>query len=166
MGTTVRRAGYGHATTRTLWGLAKSPELGLSKEDLYSIISRETGKEHMRDMTQRELDHVAAVLCSLKDGGRRQKRTDEGGNADTTVQRRKIYKLTGALGWNEDNQRINSFAGHMFGVERLEWLSSAQCGMLIEALKDMVERDYGKGAHADGRSGGRRAAGCEAGGQP
>lgn len=166
MGTTVRRAGYGRATIRTLWGLAKSPELGLSKEDLYSIISRETGKEHMRDLTQRELDHMAAVLCSLKDGGRRQKRTDEGGNADTTAQRRKIYKLTEALGWNDDNRRINNFAAYMFGVERLEWLSSAQCGMLIEALKDMVERGYGKEAHGDGRGGGRRAAGGEAGGQP
>lgn len=148
---TARRAGAYHATNRTLWGLARSPELGMAKEGLYGLISRETGKEHMHELTQAELDRVAGVLMGMKDGVKRSlrnKRTDEGGNTGTTAQRRKIYMLTGELGWNDDNGRITGFAKHMFGVERLEWLTKYQCGKLIEALKDMLARGYGKeGAH-------------------
>lgn len=144
MTNTARRGSPYHATNRTLWGLARSPELGLEKEDLYAVIYRETGKEHMHDLTQAELDKVAGVLGGMKDGVKssiRYKRTDEGGNAATTAQRRKIYMLTEDLGWNDDNRRISAFAKRITGVDRLEWLSRLQCNMVIEALKDMVARE-------------------------
>ena len=37
---------------RTLWGLAKSPELSLDDEDLYSLVERETGKDSLRALTR------------------------------------------------------------------------------------------------------------------
>lgn len=128
---------------KTIWGLAKSPELSLSEEDLYSIIERETKKDSIRKLSQSEIDKVCRVLSSMKDGiqkGDHRKRTDEGGNPQTEKLRRKIYALTGELGWNDNNERINGFIRKMFKVDRLEWLSVPQCHKLIEALKQMVER--------------------------
>ena len=126
---------------RTLWAIAKSPELGLTDEDLHALVYRETGKESLRALTQSELRTVARVLQDLKDGVRRRaKRTDEGGDPCTVQLRRKIYALTAALGWNNDDRRIHGFVKRMTGVERLEWLSPAQCAKLIEALKQMAAR--------------------------
>ena len=36
----------------------------------------------------------------------------------------------------------------MFRVSRIEWLTVAQCYMLIEALKKMLEREQEKGAES------------------
>lgn len=137
---------------RVIWGLAKSPELSLSEEDLYAIIERETNKDSIRQLTQGEIDRVCRVLSNMKDDLAREaantspraKRTDEGGNARTERQRKKIYMLTGELGWNDDNRRINGFVKRMFGVERLDWLKPSQCNQLIEALKKMVARQEEK----------------------
>lgn len=128
-----------HASIGTLFGLAKS--LSMDSDDLHAYVHRQTGKESLRLLTQGELDWAARSLGQLK-GSRstRQKRTDEGGNARTVAQRRKMYMLTAALGWNDDNQRISAFAKRITGVERIEWLDTAQCNMVIEALKDMVAR--------------------------
>lgn len=132
-----------HASIRMIWGIAKSPELALDDEALYSVIERETGKNSMKQLTQGELDTVCRVLQNMKDGVKapaRRKRTDEGGNAKTKRQREKVYALTGELGWNGDVNRINGMCKRMFGVERLEWLDQNQCYKLIEALKKMVAR--------------------------
>ncbi|ADY54892.1 hypothetical protein Sgly_3153 [Syntrophobotulus glycolicus DSM 8271] len=128
---------------RTIWGLAKSPELSLDDEDLYGIIGRETGKDSMRKLTQGEVDKVCRVLSNMKDDvnrAERGKRTDEGGNPQTEKLRRKIYALTGELGWNNNNDRINGFVKKMFKVDRIEWLTVPQSHKLIEALKKMVDR--------------------------
>lgn len=134
-------------TIKTIWGIAKSPELLLSEEDLYSIIYRETGKDSMRKLTQKEINKVCSALSELKDsvkGKDKSKRTDAGGNTLTSRQRKKIYKLTEELGWNNNNARINGFVKKMFKVERLEWLDDDQCSRLIEMLKSMVERQESK----------------------
>jgi phage gp16-like protein len=132
-----------HYSIRMIWGIAKSPELSLDDEALYSVIERETQKDSMRKLTQGEIDRVCRVLQQMKDSVSKpaqRKRTDEGGNVKTERQRKKIYELTKTLGWNDDNQRINGFAKKMFKVERLEWLTPSQCYKLIEALKKMVVR--------------------------
>lgn len=130
---------------RTIWGLAKSPELLLSDEDLYSIIYRETGKDSMRKLNQKEINKVCSTLSEMKDSVKGSKeRTDTGGNKLTKEQRRKIYMLTEELGWNNNNARINGFVKKMFKVERLEWLNKSQCSKLIEMLKDMVDREVAK----------------------
>jgi hypothetical protein len=127
---------------KTIWGLAKSPELLLSDEDLYSIIYRETGKDSMRKLGKKEITKICSVLLEMKDSmkGKPKKRTDTRGNKLTKEQRQKIYRLTGELGWNDNNARINGFVKKVFKVERIEWLNNGQCSKLIEMLKEMVER--------------------------
>ena len=145
--TAAQRGGRKPASIRTLWAIAKSPELGLSDEDLHAVVYRETGKESMKKLTQGEIDKVARVLQNMKDGVQRDttsKRTDEGGDPRTEKQRRKIYALTEALGWNDDNRRINGFVKRVTHVDRIEWLSIAQCKKVIEGLKAILKREQQK----------------------
>ena len=137
------RGGRKPASIRTLWAIAKSPELGLSDDDLHSVVFRETGKESMKKLTQGEINPLARVLQNMKDGiqrDTRSKRTDEGGDPRTVQLRHKIYALCDVLGWNDDNRRINGFVKRMFHIERVEWLTTAQCGKVVEALKKMAAR--------------------------
>ncbi len=146
---TAARTGRKPASIRTLWAIAKSPELHLSDEDLHTIVFRETRKESMKKLTQGEINTVARVLQNMKDSVHsdpRTKRTDTGGDARTVQQRRKIYALTEELGWNSDPQRIQGFVKRMTGVDRLEWLNVAQCEKVIEGLKAMVARQKRKEA--------------------
>ncbi len=141
------RTGRKPASIRTLWAIAKSPELALTDEDLHAVVFRETGKESIKKLSQGEINTVARVLQNMKDtasGNVRTKRTDTGGDARTVQQRRKIYALTGALGWNDDPRRIQGFVKRMTGVDRLEWLTVAQCEKVIEGLKAMVARQKQK----------------------
>ena len=141
------RTGRKQPSIRTLWAIAKSPELRMTDEDLHALVYRETGKESIRALTQGQLNEVARVLQHMKDGvsrSTRTKRTDEGGDTRTVQQRRKIYALTEELGWNGDPRRIQGFVKRMTGVDRLEWLNTAQCEKVIEGLKAMVARQQRK----------------------
>lgn len=152
MATAARRGGRKPASIRTLWAIAKSPELGLSDDDLHSVVFRETGKESMKKLTQGEINTLARVLQNMKDGVERDtssKRTDEGGDPRTVPLRHKIYALCDTLGWNDDNNRINGFVKKMCGVDRIEWLTMAQCNKVVEALKSMVARQQKKGADGE-----------------
>ncbi len=143
MATAANRGGRKPASIRTLWAIAKSPELDLTDDDLHAVIYGQTGKESMKQLTQGEINHLARVLQNMKDGTQNNaqgKRTDEGGDPRTENQRRKIYALCEVLGWNNDVNRINGFVKKMCGVERIEWLSMAQCFQVIEALKKMAAR--------------------------
>jgi len=135
-----------NCSIRTMWGLAKCPELALPDEDLYALVERETGKQSIRKMTQGEVDNVCRILANMKDTAaagavKSKKRTDEGGNPDTEALRRKIFALTGELGWNKNNKRVTGFCKKMFHVDRIEWLTVPQCHKMIEALKKMVDRE-------------------------
>lgn len=139
----MTRSGRKLPSIRTLWAIAKSPELGLTDEDLHGVVYRETGKESMKQLTQGEITTVARVLQNMKDGVRRDthsKRTDEGGDPRTVPLRHKIYALCDVLGWNDDNNRINGLVRKMCGVDRIEWLTMAQCSKVVEALKSMIAR--------------------------
>lgn len=139
---TVAQGGRKPATLRTLWGLAR--ELGMSSDDLHAIVYRETGRESMKGLPQRELNAVAHALRGVRGGsGWTRKRTDEGGDPRTVEQRRKIYQLAQQLRWSE--AQVNGLARRLFRVERQEWLGPGQCNKLIEALKAMVERAQGAG---------------------
>lgn len=141
--TAAARTGRKQPSIRTLWAIAKSPELHMTDEDLHAVVYRETRKESMKKLTQGEINTVARVLQNMKDsasGGTRAKRTDVGGDARTIQQRRKIYALTESLGWNDNPQRIQGFVKRMTGVDRLEWLNVAQCEKVIEGLKAILKR--------------------------
>ena len=49
-------------TIKTLWGLAKSKELGLTEEELHLLVARETGKDSIRELNRSELSHVCQGL--------------------------------------------------------------------------------------------------------
>lgn len=132
---------------KTIWGLAKSPELSLDKDTLYAVIERETGKDSMRQLSQYEIDLVCRELIRIKDiaareappkGQKRVKRSDEGGNPHTNAQRRYIYMLAKELGWDE--KAVNGLAFKMYSVSRQEWLTPKQCSGLITALQKISER--------------------------
>ena len=77
------RTGRKQPSIRTLWAIAKSPELHLTDEDLHAVVYRETGKESMKMLTQGEVNTVARVLQNMKDSvsrSVRDKRTDTGGH--------------------------------------------------------------------------------------
>ena len=139
---TAARTGRKQPSIRTLWAIAKSPELHLTDEDLHAVVYRETGKESMKMLTQGEVNTVARVLQNMKDSvsrSVRDKRTDTGGDIRTTAQRRKIYALCEALGWNDDPRRIQGFVKRVAHVDRIEWLNMAQCEKVIEGLKALKE---------------------------
>lgn len=144
---TAARTGRKQPSIRTLWAIAKSPELGMTNEDLHDVVYRETGKESIRKMTQGEINTVARVLQNMKDSARRSfrdKRTDEGGDPRTISQRRKIYALAEALGWNDDPRRVLGFIKRVTGVDRVEWLTPTQCEKVIEGLKAILVRQRKK----------------------
>lgn len=122
------------AQIKKLWALAR--EQGMGKEDLYALIRRESAQDSMKALSK----HQAIQVINVLDPPRRQRRTDTSGPAWTRGERQKVYRLTGELGWNNNNDRINGFVKRMFRVERLEWLDEGQLRKLIEMLKKMVAR--------------------------
>lgn len=127
---------------KKIWGIAKSPELKLSDEELHLVVQARTGKDSLKALNKRELQTVIRVLLGMKDSVKRQERgrSHTHGNPVTENQRKKIFKLTEELGWDKPS-RINGMCRRMFGVESLEWLDYSQCSKLIEALKNMVKRN-------------------------
>ncbi len=123
---------------RILWGLAKSPELSLSDEELHLLVLAHTGKESIRELNQRELQTMVRLLGNMKSSAAKSSRGARG-SAGTANQRKKIYKLAETLGW-EKAARVNGLCKKMFGVSSVDWLDYTQCSKLIEALKAMVER--------------------------
>ncbi len=135
-----KKANY---TLRTVWGIAKSPELRMSDEELHELVAGHTGKDSLKMLTESEIAKVVNILSGMKESVRRQKRKSTHpsvrGNPSTVNQRKKIYKLCERLGW-KDPARVNGMCRKMFRTDRLEWLSYRQCSDLIEALKAMAER--------------------------
>lgn len=126
---------------KRLWGIARSPELRLTDEELHLLVQAHTGKDSIRTLNKRELWAVIRVLTGMKDSARRSERGRRGrcGNPATENQRKKIYRLTQELGWDKPS-RLSGMCRRMFGVGAVEWLDYQQCSKLIEALKSMVKR--------------------------
>ena len=135
------RTGRKQPSIRTLWAIAKSPELHMTDEDLHAVVYRETGKESIRALTQGQINEVARALQNMKDSAARggyAKRTDEGGNPETAALRQKIFMLMKELGWSP--AQVDGLAKRMFRIERQEWLNKQQSMKLVEALKAMAAR--------------------------
>lgn len=139
-------AGKTQPGMRQLWGIAKSPELRLTDEELHVLVEGHTGKSSIRDLNRREMQAVIRVLTGMKDSAKRsgRGRRSQGGSPATENQRKKIYKLTQELGWDKPS-RLSGMCKRMFGIASVEWLDYTQCSKLIEALKAMVDRQEGGG---------------------
>jgi phage gp16-like protein len=131
----------GNPGIKKIWGLAKSPELSLTDEELHLVVQAHTGKGSIRALTSRELQAVIGILAGMKESSRKAIRAKGrgGGNAATENQRRKIYRLTQELGWDKP-ARVDGLCRKMFKVDKVEWLDYMQCSKLIEALKNMLGR--------------------------
>ena len=128
-------------TIKMIWGIAKSKELSLSDEDLHLLVQAHTGKSSIKALNRSERGTVIGVLKKMKDSASGKTRKDkfDRGNPTTVNQRKKVYKLAQALGWDK-RARIDGMCERMFGESSVEWLNYMQCSKLIEALKSMVRR--------------------------
>lgn len=137
-------------TMKQIWGLAKSPELSMTDEELHLLVERETGKTSMKELTARERGRMLHVLIKLKDPktpkdkGRRERYDAymRRGPADTEEQRKKIYMTALELGWDDEGieRSLRSMCRRMFSVADVSFLDYRQCSALIEALKSMKQR--------------------------
>lgn len=106
---------------RTLWAVAKSPELSMTDEELHIVVEAHTGKKSIRALSKRELDMMIRILRDMQTstGGGHKKNRPYKGNPGTENQRRKIYKLTQELGWDKKS-RINGMCMRMFKIASVE----------------------------------------------
>lgn len=136
-------ARIGQSDIKKIWGIAKSPQLRLSDEELHLVVAAHTGKDSIRALHKTEMKKVVRALLDLKDSAKRQVGEAGGycvaGNQTAGKQRRLVFKLAQELGW-DGAVRVNGMCRKMFGIAAVEWLSSEQCSKLIEALKAMLER--------------------------
>lgn len=113
---------------KRVWGIAKSPELKLTDEELHLLVQAHTGKDSIKALNKRELQTVIRVLGNMKDSAKKSERGRNrySGSEVTENQRKKIYKLTQELGWDKP-ARVNGMCQKMFGVSAVEWLNYQQC---------------------------------------
>ena len=137
---------------KRVWGIAKSPELKLTDEELHLLVQAHTGKDSIKALNKRELQTVIRVLGNMKDSAKKSERGRNrySGSEVTENQRKKIYKLTQELGWDKP-ARVNGMCQKMFGVSAVEWLNYQQCSKLIEALKSMLKRQKEKEEQDEGQ---------------
>lgn len=125
---------------KRLWGIAKSPGLRLTDEELHYFVAAHTGKDSIKKLSQRELQQMIGLLTNMRNSAYKAERGQTvRGNSATENQRKKIYVLARELGWDKP-ARVNGLCRKMFQVDRVEWLDYQQCSKLIEALKGMAKR--------------------------
>ncbi len=137
-------------TLRQIWGVAKSPELSMTDEELHLLVEREMGKTSMKELTASERGRMLHVLITLKDPKNRHDKGDrekyeayiEKGPEETRGQRKKIYMAALELGWDDEGieRSLRSMCRRMFCVADVRFLNYRQCSALIEALKSMKAR--------------------------
>lgn len=57
---------------KRVWGIAKSPELKLTDEELHLLVQAHTGKDSIKALNKRELQTVIRVLGNMKDSAKSQ----------------------------------------------------------------------------------------------
>lgn len=131
-------------TLKHIWGLAK--QQGMSKEEVYTIVYRETGKEHMSDCTDRQLEQVVKAIIAIKDIN-----AQRPGMA-TKRQIWKIHELEKELGWTDNPKRLQAFVEKYYHVPTLEWLRFEQAIACIDSLKNVLKKEKEKREHHADRS--------------
>ncbi|MEC1178518.1 regulatory protein GemA [Metasolibacillus meyeri] len=122
---------------KKIWAIAR--DIGMEREDIYSVLLRETGKDSMRKCSQKELERVLLSLRAVQ--GHRDARS----NKATKKQLWKIEQLEQQLNWQSEPQRLQGFLKKYYKVERVEWLTSKQAWRLIESLKKLLEKENSNG---------------------
>lgn len=114
-------------------------ELGLEDETYRDILERVTGQRSAARLEDRQLGAVLSELRRLgwKPRGRKPR--------PKNPMLRKIHALWGILAdhghvRSREEQAINSYIKRMTGIERPEWLTTADCSRVIESLKGWLAR--------------------------
>lgn len=124
---------------KVIYGIAK--ELSLDNDTLHAMVYEMTKKDSLKKLTDTEMETVIKSLQRMKRTAMKEsQRTDTGGEQETKSQRRLIYELTGKLGWNNDNSRIDAFCYRMFRVKSVKDLTPSQASKMIEILKQYTRR--------------------------
>lgn len=132
-----------------IYAIAKSPQLGMTDEELHLLVGGMTGKDSLKELTSRELMDLTTKLQEMRDSasGKKDKHNfTRRGNRATERQRRKMYMLMKELGWTD--KRVRGFARKMVGTETIEWLNHEQCAILIEGMKKLIDHQE-PGGNAD-----------------
>lgn len=120
---------------------AECRALGIDDELRREIVQNVTGKTSMKELTSFEASRVIERLCGKSETGyKRRVRTDEGGDPRTVNMRRKIYKLEGDLGWQDNPNRLKGHMKKMRIYSEVNFLTPHQCFQLIESLKAVAKR--------------------------
>lgn len=117
---------------KVIWSLGK--RLGMSEADIRAILFRETSKESMRECSSQELNRVILSMRNIKEV------EEQTGNRATKKQAWKIHELEKSLEWQDEPKRLQAFLKKYYGVERPEWLTTAQAWKAIESLKKVAAK--------------------------
>lgn len=123
---------------KSIWGLAKSKELSLTDDDLYSIVIRVTGKDSLRSLTTKELNKVIATLINMKENYN----TRPGMATEKQIYKIKEYEKL--LGWSDNPKRLQAFMNKYYKVEKIEWLKFKEASNLIDSLKSIARKQEHK----------------------
>ena len=110
-----------------IYAIAKSPQLGMTDEELHLLVGGMTGKDSLKELTSRELMDLTTKLQEMRDSasGKKDKRNfTRRGNRATERQRRKMYMLMKELGWTD--KRVRGFARKMVGTKTMECMNHEQ----------------------------------------
>ncbi len=117
-----------------------SKELGLDNDLLHELVSAETGRDSLKDMTVPE---GILIIDRLQGHG-----TPKG--MATPRQKRFIEGLLKNIGWvlddgKPDIDRLEGLLKSKFQVDSYKWLTVKKASEVIEALKDMKARAKASG---------------------
>ena len=117
---------------KAIWAI--SGNLGVTKENVYTLLSRETGKERMTDCDDSELLKFLKALDSYKSGNKARE------GRITDKQHSFIKSLENQIGWADDPKHLRNFIKKYTKVDFLDWLTQKQASAVIEALKNIKNR--------------------------
>jgi len=119
-------------------------QLGLDEDAYRDRLERETGKRSAKDMTISEMEQV---LAGFKRDGFRSAPPRGGKPGSARPEVRKVFalwkKLAPSLRSGGSRESLRAFVKRMVGVDDPNFLSGAQAGVVIEALKDWGKRVHG-----------------------
>ena len=127
----------------TIYSMAK--EVGLDKDDLYAVLYRDTGKDSMKQCSEKELKNMVLFLRLLKNT---QALEHSGMSA---AQKKKIYALAYSMNWDKDDEtgqyieglitkRLSGLCKKYCHADHINWLDKEQAHTLIETLKKLVQK--------------------------
>lgn len=125
------------AQMRMMYGLAR--KAGVDNDALHGMVSGQTGKESIKELTSYEGKRIIDRLQAL--AGQPSK---DAADRATVAQQGKIFALARELGWGDDPKRLRGFLTSRFGAGDPRWLTAAQAGPVIEAMKKMLDGGRGE----------------------